>query len=40
MQRRDIFKSQLRMEAMISLLLELDVAREQEAAQNDSTGIK
>lgn len=34
MQRRDILKSALRTEAMMSLLLELDVAREQDAVEN------
>ncbi|MDB5492521.1 MAG: hypothetical protein JWO78_2370 [Micavibrio sp.] len=40
MQRRDIFKSQLRIESMISLLLELEAAHQQETAQNVSAGIK
>lgn len=40
MQRRDILKSQLRTEAMISLLLELSTTREQEAVQNEATGIR
>lgn len=40
MQRRDIFKSQLRLESMISLLLELDAEKEQEAVQNEGSAIK
>lgn len=40
MQRRDIFKSQLRTEAMVSLLLELAAAREQEAVQSQVAGVK
>lgn len=40
MQRRDIFKSALRTEAMLSLLLELDVMKEQEAVENQVKRLK
>lgn len=40
MQKRDIFKSALRSEALISMILELDLRDAQDAAQNEANRLK